>query len=327
MRPVYHTGKHFPVFNSKRRGICAKITASKLADLPHLPPPIHRLQSLLLATTHECCTPRTSRICSAAFPQTSGTSTGRPAAHTSCAKPARFEGFRALARLDLSSNHLSSHAVERLARKLCCATALHTLKIQWSVRTNSMHSLAEGLRKCSGLTSLTLSYNLVNDDRITRYALRLQHCRRRLLVDFTGNNIFNGGAEASLEHHEALREFLLPHNNIGLRGASALLEHSRRRSTLTSLELSNNLIGSCSTARVHPSLHSFLNLRLRSTHDAPSDFEAMLDRAVQATVLRRLNLTGNHLTVAEIQDIAKRWGPGRPGLCMVHPQDETVYAL
>jgi Ran GTPase-activating protein (RanGAP) involved in mRNA processing and transport len=183
---------------------------------------------------------------------------------------------------------------------------------------------------CSVLTSLTLSYNLVNDDRLTRYALRLQHCRRLLLVDFTGNNIFNGGAEAlarSLEHQEALHELLLPHNNIGLRGASALLEHSSRCSTLTSLDLSNNLIGSCNTARVHPTLRSFLNLRLRTTHDAPSGFEVILDRAAQATALRRLNLTGNHLTVAEIQDIAKRWVPGRPGLCMVHPQDETVYAL
>ncbi len=178
-----------------------------------------------------------------------------------------------------------------------------------------MHSLAEGLRKCSGLTSLTLTYNLVNDDRLTRYALRLQHYRRLLLVDFTGNNIFNGGAEAlarSLEHHEALAELLLPHNNIGLRGAAALLEHSGRCSTLTSLDLSNNVIGRVSPTLVHPALPSFLRLRLPN---APLDFEAMLDRAAHATVLRRLLLADNHLLEPERRALQARWG-AHPGLTL-----------
>jgi hypothetical protein len=59
-----------------------KSQQQSLQCLPKLPPPIHRLQSLRLATTHECCTPRPSRICSAAFPQTSGTTlTGRQHTH------------------------------------------------------------------------------------------------------------------------------------------------------------------------------------------------------------------------------------------------------
>ena len=230
----------------------------------------------------------------------------------------QFSACHALQSLDLSSNHLSSHAVDRLARRLCCATALHTLRLQWSVRANSMHSLAEGLRKCSGLTSLALSYNLVNDDRLTRYAVRLQHCRRLLLVDFTGNNIFNGGAEAlarSLEHHEALRELLLPHNNIGLRGAAALLEHSARCSTLTTLDLASNVIGRVSPALVHAALPSFLHLRIRTTPDAPLDFEAMLDRAAHATALRSLHLTDNHLLEPEKRALRARWG-ARPGLTL-----------
>jgi Ran GTPase-activating protein (RanGAP) involved in mRNA processing and transport len=231
----------------------------------------------------------------------------------------QLSAFRALACLDLSSNHLSSHAVDRLARRLCCATALHTLRLQWSVRANSMHSLAEGLRKCSGLTSLTLGFNLVNNDRFARYALRLQHCRRVQLLDFTGNLIRSAGAQAfarCLQHFAALQQLLLPHNAVGCQGAAALLQHSAECPTLTALDLSSNVLCSIIPAHVASAVHRFFSPRLLELPDPPPGFEALLAAAAHATALRRLDLADNRMTDAEKRSLAARWGPGRPGLTL-----------
>jgi Ran GTPase-activating protein (RanGAP) involved in mRNA processing and transport len=224
--------------------------------------------------------------------------------------------FCALEHVDLSQNDLSRHGVERLAALLHTGTALTSLHMTNCARNDShSHSLASGLGRCSRLVRLSLTYNFMHDGGVGRYA---HHLQRGALVrlDLSGNKIFDGGAEAlarALPLYSTLQQLLLQHNNIGFPGAAALLQHSAECPTLALLDLSSNVIGRVSPARLHPAVHRFYAGRLQAT--APRDIEAVLV-AARGSALHRLNLTDNHLTDAEKRDLLAAWGASRGGLVL-----------
>ena len=211
-----------------------------------------------------------------------------------------LHAFHALEHLDLSENDISQHGVQRLAAHLLTATALGSLSLARCVQATYTHSLAVDLGHCSGLTSLRLNYDSIGDFEVIHYARHLQLCRL-VLLDLRGNGVATGGAQvalsnhsqpcllktyrtrahskaqalaASLEFYAALTHLLLPQNHIGFVGAAALLEHSARCSTLTSLDLSSNVLGRMRPARLFPALHSFA---ARHQHSGSDGFEAIVE--------------------------------------------------
>jgi hypothetical protein len=126
---------------------------------------------------------------------------------------------------------------------------------------------------------------------------------------------------ASLEFYAALTHLLLPCNHIGFVGAAALLEHSARCSTLTSLDLSSNVLGRMRPARLFPALHSSAvrSSVVRSQHSASDGFEAMHAAAARCSRLASLNLACNYITEPEMHRLHDAWGP-RAGLtCLPAP--------
>ena len=240
-----------------------------------------------------------------------------------------LHAFRALTHLDLAHNNLSLHGVKHLAARLHTADALTSLHLPNCVRANDTHTLPDGLGRCTGLARLRLDFNDIPDCGTVYYARALPLCSL-VLLDLSGNGIFNDGAKAlaeSLQDHRCLAELLLPHNNIGFFGAAALLRHSPTCTTLARLDLTGNVIGRVRPARVRipsvhaPPVHRYFAIQQDVLAESARGFEALLAGAAQATALRSLRLACNHLTDTELHALADTWGRQRPGLALTRPRD------
>ncbi len=217
-----------------------------------------------------------------------------------------LHAFRTLTHLDLAHNNLSIHGVKHLAARLHTADALRSLHLPNCVRVNDTRTLPDGLGLCTALGSLRLNFNDIPDCGTVYYARALTLCSL-VLLDLSGNGIYNDGARAlaeSLEEHRCLAELLLPHNNIGFFGAAALLLHSSKCPTLAP-DLTGNVIGRVRPARVRPVVHAPPVHRY---------FAIQQDVLAETTALRSLKLACNDLTDTELAVLAARWGHQRPGL-------------
>ena len=194
------------------------------------------------------------------------------------------------------------------------------------MRANDTHTLPDGLGRCSGLERLRLNYNDIPDCGTVYYARSLTLCRL-VLLDLTGNGIYNDGAKAlaeSLQHHSCLTELLLPHNNLGFFGAAALLHNSSRCPTLATLDLTGNVIGRVRPARVRPSsqppVDRYFAVQQLVLAETARGFQAFLAAAGQCTALTSLKLASNHLADPELAALADAWGRQRPGLELHRPR-------
>jgi hypothetical protein len=229
--------------------------------------------------------------------------------------------FRSLTHLDLAHNNLSLHGVKNLAVRLHTADVLRSFHLPNCVRSNDTRTLPDGLDLCTTLDRLLLNFNDIPDCGTVYYARALTLCSL-VLLDLSGNGIYNDGARAlaeSFEMHRCLAELLLPHNNIGFFGAAVLLLHSSKCPTLTLFDLTGNVIGRVRPARVRPvfhspSVHRFFTIQQDVLAETARGFEALLAVTGQCTALRSLKLACNHLTDTELDALADTWGRQRPGL-------------
>ena len=99
-----------------------------------------------------------------------------------------------------------------------------------------------------------------------------------------------------------------------------MLDNSSKCPTLTTLDLSHNVLGRMRTACLYPALHRF-HLIHKQTVPANYDFEAMLAAAARCTALRSLHLACNHITEPELDLLQGAWGRERAGFACLdrHP--------
>jgi Ran GTPase-activating protein (RanGAP) involved in mRNA processing and transport len=227
-----------------------------------------------------------------------------------------LHAFAALTHLDVSQNELSTHGVRHLAARLATGPALRSLELINCARANHTHVLATGLGRCPRLARVRLNYNSIGCAHAAEYARSLQLSRTLVLLDLTGNSVYNPGATdvaKTLPLFTALAHLVLPYNHIGYLGAAALLAHAAHCPSLVFLDLSHNLVGRTRDARVRLEHKKFVV-------ESPPDnaFPAMLAAAAACTALRRLNLAHNYLSDAQQLSLHAAWGDARDGLNLVH---------
>lgn len=124
-------------------------------------------------------------------------------------------------------NDLSTQDVRYLATCLGHGPALRSLVLINCVRETNTHNLGSGLGRCTGLECLAVNYNNIECGTVAQYARSLGLCRALVILDLSGNAIFNDGAQefaCHLARYEALSKLTLPYNNIVFLGAAALLD-------------------------------------------------------------------------------------------------------
>ena len=90
-----------------------------------------------------------------------------------------------------------------------------------------------------------------------------------------------------------------------------MLDNSSKCSTLTSLDLANNVLGRARPARLYPALHRFFR---RHEHNTADTFDFVLAAAARCSALRSLDLAYNHISEPEMRSLRDAWGPQRGGL-------------
>ena len=89
-----------------------------------------------------------------------------------------------------------------------------------------------------------------------------------------------------------------------------MLDNSSKCSTLTSLDLANNVLGRARPARLYPALARYHEHKTNITNG----FDFMLTAAASCTALRTLDLAFNHITEQETRSLRVFWGLERAGL-------------
>ena len=92
-----------------------------------------------------------------------------------------------------------------------------------------------------------------------------------------------------------------------------MLDNSSKCSTLTSLDLTNNVLGRARPARLYPALARFMGHHEHKTN-ITNGFDFMLTAAASCTALRTLDLACNYITEQETRSLRVFWGLERAGL-------------
>ena len=211
---------------------------------------------------------------------------------------------------------LSQHGIQHLAARLCTSTCLRSLRLDFCVGTAFSHSLAAGLGRCTGLTSLSLNHVFLDRLWALEYAPRLPLARGLTTLLLAGNRLDSDAACSladALWRCAALAELRLAHNQIRARGAAVLIAASATCTTLAVLDLSSNEVGLGSDGQF------FSNASDATPKQQQQRAETIghLAQAVAgATALTRLDLASNCLFDFEQCCIQTRWGLARPGLAL-----------
>lgn len=155
-------------------------------------------------------------------------------------------------------------------------------KSLFGMKLSDCQSLAAALKRCETLTHLTLSSNLIDDDRC------------RMLASGLVDN-------ASVTHLD------LSHNRIADRGARALAKLLDHHSVIFYLDLCDNSIhteGGRALARALKTNTSLLSLNMRLNRVGDDGGRAMCDALVHNTSLERYNVSANALGTASASAVS-----------------------
>ena len=199
-----------------------------------------------------------------------------------------------------SLSKLNTAAITLLVEGMKCCTNLQTLNLSFnSIGSDGAVALSEGLKCCTNLQTLDLSFNSIGSDGAVALSEGLKCCTNLQTLNLHSNSISSDGAVALAEGLKCctnLQTLDLSYNSIGSDGAVALAEGLKCCINLQILHLSSNSIGSDGAVALAEGLKCCINLQELGLHtnSIGSDGAVALVEGLKCcTNLQTLNLHSN----------------------------------
>ena len=197
-----------------------------------------------------------------------------------------------LQELDLSYNNLSAPDAVNIFKKLDDISSLVAINLSHNTITaDAADSIANILSNNSNLQTLNLSFNSLRSEGANKIFNRVKNiiCLRRLNVSH--NNITFDAVESIvaiiLSHDTNLEELDISYNNLQTPGAIKIFESFKHTSTLTKLNIANNMINDGATDYIMDVLCN--NNRLEEINISNNDLLEI--NVITKAVISKLSIT------------------------------------